>query len=188
MRLREIDSGPDMLQFYAEVYNPFGYIRFVFQEDRDWWEKAEHAAIATGTVALPFHVLTAMSSGGYWANLPPGMAYRAASMKRFTHNLFYGFARNTGLHGRALLANPATLPLVASLGLMYVGAKARPTDEDVWQIDRIQRARAQAMGARDPYGVGTGPWFVSHGYFHDSPHHGDHWYSFNPQDIDGSHR
>ena len=101
---------------------------------------------------------------------------------------FPSIGNAVSIYGRMLLRSPATLPLVASLGLMYVGAKARPTDEDVWQTDRIQRARAQAMGARDPYGVGTGPWFVSHGYFHDSPHHGDHWYSFNPQDIDGSHR
>lgn len=117
MRFREIDSGPDVLHYLAQVYNPLGYVRFAFEEDKDWWEKAEHTAIASATVAIPFHVLTAMSTGGYWANLPPGMSWRAASYKKFTHQLFYNFMRNViAISSRV----PSAVPVVA----LSVGAAA----------------------------------------------------------------
>lgn len=117
MRFREIDSGPDVLLYLAQVYNPFGYVKFAIEEDKDWWEKAEHAAIATATVSIPFHVLTAMSSGGYWANLPPGMSYRAASMKKFTHQMFYNFMRNSVAVGsRFTVAAPLAALAIGSAG------------------------------------------------------------------------
>ncbi len=97
MRFSEIESGSDVLQWYSEIYNPFGYIKFLLEEDKDYWEKAEHGAIATATVALPFHALTAMSSGGYWANLPPGTTYRTMSMKKFTRDLFYSTLRRISI-------------------------------------------------------------------------------------------
>ncbi len=117
MRAREIDSWADYFQYFAEIYNPFGYLRFAFQEEKDWWEKAEHAAVASATVALPFHALTAMSTGGYWANLPPGISYRAASMKKFSHQLMYNLARSA-------TATASRVPLAVPVAALAVGSAA----------------------------------------------------------------
>ena len=78
MRFKDIEDNRDALQWIGEVYNPFGYIMFAVDEDKDWWEKAEHGAVAYGTFALPLHLGAAVSTGGYWANLPPGMITRSS--------------------------------------------------------------------------------------------------------------
>lgn len=121
MRLSEIDSARDAVLYIGQVYNPFGYIKFAFEEEKDWLEKAEHGAIATATVAIPFHVLTAMSTGGYWANLPPGSAYRAASMKKFSHQLMYNFLRNVAVTGSSVPTVTVPLLLATPTVVGYAG-------------------------------------------------------------------
>ncbi len=99
--------------------------------------------------------------------------------------IFPSVSNAASIWSRILFANPGTVPLVVLLGLMYIGAKARP-GENQFETDRVARAIDYTRGTRDHWWDTS--WLVSHGYFHESPHHGDHWYSFNPQDIDGSHR
>ncbi len=95
MRFHEIESERDAAQWIFEVYNPFGYVEFVFDEDRDWWEKAEHGAVAYGTFSLPLHFGAAISTGGYWANLPPGMFARSLAVRKFASEIYFAAARNS---------------------------------------------------------------------------------------------
>lgn len=126
MRFTEIDSARDAVLYIGQIYNPFGYIKFAFEEDKDWAEKVEHGLIATGTVAIPFHLLTAMSTGGYWANLPPGSAYRAASMKKFSHQLMYNFIRNVAVTGSRvpMVSAPLLLGAPTVVGYSIVSQQA----------------------------------------------------------------
>ncbi len=93
MRFKEIEDERDALQWFGEVYNPFGYLFFIFDEDRDWWEKAEHGAVATATFSLPLHFGAAISTGGYWANLPPGPIHRMLAGKKFASDVYMGAGR-----------------------------------------------------------------------------------------------
>ncbi len=186
MRLREIDSWSDYFQYFFEIYNPFGYLRFLVDDERDWAEKAEHTAAATITIGLPFHAYTAMSTGGYWANLPPGSFYRAASMKKFQGQLVTNFVRSISPVAARVLTSSATLPLVILFAAMYVGVAVRPGELET-ETDRVNRAINTIRGYDDT------SWMVDYGHFSELPYienpSGDRvWYSFNPQDIDGSHR
>ncbi len=94
MRFKEIETPGDVFQWFGEVYNPFGYVTFAFDEDRDWVEKAEHGAVAAATFTWPLHLGAAISTGGYWANLPPGMFARGAAVKKITSDAYIAAARH----------------------------------------------------------------------------------------------
>ncbi len=77
-------------------------------------------------------------------------------------------------------------PIVVLYGAMMLGHSISESIDTSTDQERVLRAIDYTRGTRDHWWDTS--WLVSHGYFHESPHHGDHWYSFNPQDIDGSHR
>lgn len=116
MRFSEVETGSDAAQYIFEVYNPLGYAGFILDSDRDYLEKAEHMAIASFTIAFPFHFFTAISTGGYWANLPPGTFYRGLAMKKFTQDMMYAVVRKTATVAARFVAPAA---LVAPMVIGY---------------------------------------------------------------------
>jgi hypothetical protein len=184
MRFSELEDEYDVVRYYAEVFNPLGYLFFIFDKDRDYYEKMEHAFVASGIISTAFHLVHHLGTGNTWSTLPPRL-HRFLSMKGWSHQMVLQSARRGGNIALRLAGSPAAAPMVLLLAAMYVGAQVRP-GENQYEIDRVARAIDYTRGTRDHWWDTS--WLVSHGYFHESPHHGDHWYSFNPQDIDGSHR
>lgn len=123
MRAHEVDSWSDYFQYWGEVYNPIGYISFALDEDRDWAEKAEHSAIVYTTIGVPFHIMAALSEGGWALNRPPGHMYRSVAMKKLVSEYFYKLVRRASV----LRPSPATLGrlgVVAPVALLAVAATA----------------------------------------------------------------
>lgn len=124
MRMHEIEDAGDAVGYYGEVFNPFGYVTFALDEDRDFVEKGEHLAVGAFIFSAPFHIGAAISTGGYWANLPPGLHYRMAAAAKFKHDLMVSagkhayHASKTAVRGiRA--ASPWALLAAYATGVAY---------------------------------------------------------------------
>lgn len=96
MRAKDVEDPYDFLIYGFEIVNPLGYVMIAFDDDPDLVEKAEHALILGGSVATAFHLVTAMGTGGYWANLPPGAKARFFAQKKFLGDLTVAAARTAG--------------------------------------------------------------------------------------------
>ncbi len=125
MRFHEIESERDAVQYIYEVYNPLGYLEFVVDEDRDWWEKAEHFAVAGFTFAAPLHFGSAISTGGYRANLPPmNVIEHMAAVRKFATEVYFYISRKawslarlgTSFVGRVAIASA---PIAVAAGSAY---------------------------------------------------------------------
>lgn len=184
MRFSELDDEEDVLRYYAEVFNPLGYFFFLFDEDRDYREKAEHALVASGIISSAFHLVHHLGTGNTAATLPT-FSQRFISMKYWTRQMITSPFRRFGPAATRVLGSSATLPLALLFAAMYVGVAVRPGELQT-ETDRVNRAINTIRGFD-----GTS-WMIEHGHFTDVPYlenpSGDRiWYSFNPQDIDGSH-
>ena len=145
MRFKKIESEGDALQYIGEVYNPFGYLYFVIDEDRDWWEKAEHGAVATATFSLPLHFGAAISTGGYWANLPPGPFHRMGASKKFASDIYRGAGRYAW---SGVQAGSRWLPFAAATAFA-VDMVANPLDSV------FMRGATALFEAVDPWGLSS---------------------------------
>ncbi len=122
-----------------------------------------------------------------WHRVSPILFNRAALLALGRGDVVFPSISNAvSIYGRMLLMNPATIPLTLGLSALYIGSKFRP-DEDPFETARVERAIDMARGFTDT------SWMTQYGHFGELPYienpQGDRiWYSFNPQDIDGSHR
>ncbi len=113
MRAKDVDSFSDVVLYYAEVFNPFGYVMFTLRTDRNWAEKVEHALVLSTIIGTSFHIVTAMGTGGYRANLPPGAFHRGLAMKKWTQDMMYaGVRRGTSYGSRIVLRTYFPLAVV----------------------------------------------------------------------------
>ena len=117
MRMYEIEDPADAMYYYGEVLNPFGYVTFAFQEDKDWAEKAEHTAVAGIMFSAPLHIGAAISTGGYWANLPPGIHARVASALKLKHDVTKAVLQHGYTATRAIA--PGVIVGAFAASLMY---------------------------------------------------------------------
>ncbi len=121
MRALEVDSWEDYFQYFGEIYNPFGYISFILDEDRDWGEKAEHSAFAYATIGGPFHILAAMSEGGWLVNRPPGHIYRSIALKKAISEHFYKVMQRISLQAPRV-ASKFGVASARAVPAVYTGA------------------------------------------------------------------
>ncbi len=141
----ELEEKSEIPGYFAEVYNPFGYFTFITSEDKDYSAKAEHAAIAYATFAWPLHFGAAISTGGYWANLPPGIMSQHLAVRKLTSDVYFGAAKLAARGGRH-----------AARWLPFAAAAAFAVDMVSNPLDSLFMRGATALfEAVDPFGISS---------------------------------
>jgi hypothetical protein len=115
--MHEIKDPADAMYYYGEVLNPLGYVTFALQEDKDWIEKAEHTAVASIMFSAPLHIGAAISTGGYRANLPPGIHARLGAALKLKHDFTKAVVQHGYKATRAI--GPGLVAGAFAASLMY---------------------------------------------------------------------
>ncbi len=96
----ELEEYGEIPGYFGEVLNPFGYITFAFEEEKDWIEKAEHGAVASFIFGSAFYAVHAMSGGGASMSMwhgsvggRPNAFFRAVAIRKWTTDMYVGAAR-----------------------------------------------------------------------------------------------
>ncbi len=148
----ELEEYGEIPGYFGEVFNPFGYVGFVTDPNRDYLEKAEHAAVAASVFGGAFYGVHMISGGGasmsMWhgsAGGRPGFFYRVVSIGKWKGDMMMKAGRHAYHGGRH-----------AARWLPFAAAAALAVDMVANPLDSIFMRGATALfEAIDPWGISS---------------------------------